>query len=265
MPRQSRPIPFRLNRFNYFNSEVVNPLWHRKGIIARPSRAGDNTHRLYRADFLKFLKEPSSVVAIQDYLEGDKLSRMDKDAQRALKALPPEQRQVLEAQYRCTWERKQRKRSWDVLLKEIAIDQEVFLDIFKNGPTSSGLRETGKIMSSRPEPLWEKASLSLATACRIYRFYMREINVLRGSYRIRDIEAKAWLMERGLMTSNLPPLVMAFGGNKENIYPAVAHWLHHSLRNLARYRNGHPPIPWNEANQTCVVSCARHHRQLLGP
>ena len=154
MPRDSLPIPFRLNRFNYWRYERVNPLWHRKdrkGIIAPPSRAGDHAHQLCRAEFIK---ESSSVLAHQDYLEGDKLWQGDKEAQRALKALPPEQRQLLREQHRRKWERKRQKRSWNALLKEIAIDQEVFLDIFKNGHTRSGLAESRRSMSSTAEPLW---------------------------------------------------------------------------------------------------------------
>jgi hypothetical protein len=163
-----------------------------------------------------------------------------------------------------TWERGVWRRrtpwSWDALLRTIACDQSLFQEIHALGPTHAGLVATQWLDVL---PIWERYGVSEAVAQRVYRAYHRKMSELLGHGVIVSQAVRAAFRTRGIEVPRIRPARAMAGLTAlpahEHV-PTVFHWFAHALRNLARYRHGHAPIPWHPT--ACRQRCLQVQHDL---
>jgi hypothetical protein len=164
--------------------------------------------------------------------------------------------------------------TWETLLPQIAQDQVIFRKINALGPTEAGVAPT-----SDPNIAPKRYGMSKSGAKRIYDEYHRQASILLGR---GMLPPKAWaaaMEDKGLLNAHGRIHALPFGFSAApspflsaawNIdmpwlphWEAVYHWFAHALRNLCRYQNGHPPVPWPDNHTSCHLRCERELQKLL--
>jgi hypothetical protein len=280
MPRHPRPLPVRINRFNYWQYECTNPstdpsipsagwLAHRDILKTfRDVRDGIDTpsaqwHRPWAAAELGHIgihNPTPALLALAYYLSIDRLWSQNPEVWMLLKQQPAETQDALCAWAHCVW-RRRTPRCWDTLLRTIARDQALFHDLLARGPTKAGLVATRCLDIS---PIWEKYGVSEAAAQRVYRTYHRKMSELLGRGVIVSEKVRNMYRDHGIEAPRVRPTrpleELAALPADEHI-PTIIHWFAHTLRNLSRYRDGHSPIPWHP--RACRQRCLQVQRRLM--
>lgn len=291
MPRQTtRRPPVGMGRFTYWYFDVSYPLYVpevRRAAMPKSIQASLADHDVIAGNFrairdgheslgllydLKAAFRPElnrQVRALRYYIELDRLWQQDSAAQTLLQGLPKPKRDELLALDKKTWGRPQSWR-WETLLPTIAEDQEIFREIVFLGPTDAGLSRTRpKKDESELEFVRDRHGVSEATARRIYRYYQRQMSDLMGLGVLASAGWRGGLQKAGLLNAQgrLPtkPILRSLeelsrNERKRHTEP-VFHWFHHALRNLVRYRDGHPPLPFDA--YACSHACRAAQRRLL--
>jgi hypothetical protein len=281
MPKHSRPLPARVGRYTYWNYEFAHPEETKGSAVPSASRGAHWTirktfrqirdevdtpraqwHRRRAATHLKHIgiENPTpALLALAYYLITDRLWTQDSEAGTLLAQQLSEIQDALRTSSRGMWNRRT-PWSWDALLPAIARDQMLFQEICALGPTRAGL--VGTRWRDVP-PIWEKYGVSEAVAQRVYRAYHRKMSELLGhgvrvSKAVRDAFSARGI--EGPRVRPTRPMAGLQGLPPDEQTSIILHWFAHALRNLARYRDGHAPIPWHPT--ACRRRCLRVQRDL---
>lgn len=210
VPRQTRKVPWRLTRFNYWNVAGIRPQDADETVTLSPAWVRSHSHELCRRQFLAHLngrscgvvgcrmdrrlgkldRDHRTSLALSYYIRSDRLWAQDRAAHRALRALPQTLRRDVERLDREI--EGHRSRTGPELLKEIARDQLIFETI------------TGERLSGQLDKVGERFKLGEAAVRGIYRNYSRQLHLLLGDIRGR---ARELLAQRGLPTSLSDPVI----------------------------------------------------------
>src|SRR4029078_938070 len=144
MPRQHRPVPFRNNRFNYWNYDVSCP----KSLRPMPILSASDSNRRSIVQIFKSASADRPLEALRDYIQEDKRWEQDPMAQQVFRALTPRQQKSLTALSREQWHQKSQW-SWEDLLLCIARDQAFFRELVVIGPTQAGLVGTRRAVETQ--------------------------------------------------------------------------------------------------------------------
>jgi hypothetical protein len=213
-------------------------------------------HPRFQEDLMRVgIAEPRpAILALAYYLTTDRLWTQDGEAGTLLAQQSPEVQVALRTWAHSVW-RRRTPWDWATLLEAIARDQALFQEIQAIGPTQAGLVDTR--WQDGP-PIWEKYGVSKADAHRVYRTYHRKMSELLGHGVIVSKAVLAFFRARGTNAPRVRPTramtELAALPVDEHV-PTIMHWFAHALRNLARYRDGHAPIPWHptECRQRCLT------------
>jgi hypothetical protein len=279
MPRQPRPLPVRLGRFNYWQYTCAQPPTDPRALSSeriaheemlktfRQIRHGVDTPRTqrHRRRFeselnRRGISEPTpAIVALAYYLTTDRLSSQNSGAQTLLAQQSPEVQALLRSWATDVWLRRTPAR-WDRLLRTIARDQTLFQEIHALGPTQAGLVDSRRHDVS---PIWTKYRVPKAVAQQVYREYRVEMSALLGRGRRVSEKVRAFRDQgREVPRIRPTPLMPDLAGRPADEQAAIIfHWFAHALRNLARYRDGHPPLPWHP--MTCRTRCLQVRHRLM--
>jgi hypothetical protein len=227
-------------------------------------------HRRHFETELKGLgiDEPTpAIVALTYYLSIDRLSSQDSEAQALLAQQPAKLQDTLRTWARGVW-RRRTSGAWKDLLKTIACDQALFTEILTLRPTRAGLVATRqpsvtKLAADAP-PIWDKYHVSEAAAQRVYREYHAGMSGLSGRGRRVSENVRAFLPSRRIEAPRVrqTPLMPDLADlPAEEHVPTIMHRFAHALRNLARYRDGHAPLPWHPT--ACRSRCLQVSRRLM--
>jgi hypothetical protein len=287
MPRHDRLIPVRLGRFNYWQYTCAHPptdpavpsadrIAHAEMQKTfqqirdeRDTPRAQRHRRHFETEINRLgIDEPTSaIVALAFYLTTDRLSSQDSEAQTLLAQQPAEIQDALRTWARGVW-RRRTLGAWKALLKTIARDQALFAEILTLGPTCAGLAGTrqrsGTKLAADLPPIWGKYHVSEAVAQRVYREYHAEMSALLGRGRRVSENVRAFFRSQGIEAPRVrqTPIMPDLAGRPaDEQVPIILHWFAHALRNLARYRNGHPPRPWHAT--ACRTRCLQVQRQLM--
>lgn len=310
MSRQSRKIPGKLTRFNYWNVASVvpqdadelktfSPEWVRRYSLRLAHEqfnahlsstpcgvAGCNLDEQIRNITLS---EHRAVLALKRYVETNSVWRQDTSAQTILTSLPPIVRAeivLLDQKTQAT-----RKRNWASLLRWIARDQQVFQAILEER------------CAGDPASISDPRGLSEAQIVNIYRAYSAQCQRLLG--KVRSHRLLNMLKRRGIDPTSLSRPVIPqrkavdsdtedrrLVGHNERGQPVyeyasspmfdcdgklidydrqgelieattqhqmLLHWFAHALRNLSRYFQGNPPLPFQDG---CAGKCLKERDRL---
>jgi hypothetical protein len=273
MPRQPRPLPAQVGRFYYWHYEFSHPV----ATTDRPApSAGRSSHATILKTFRQIrddidtqraqwhrrraaahlrdigIENPTpALLALAYYLLNDRLWTQNREAGSLLAQQSPEVQAALRTWARGVW-RRRTPWSWAALLCRIARDQALFQETHALGPTQAGL------VGAR------KYDVSEAGAQRVYYFYHREMSALLGQGRRISARVRADYRAFGIETPRVDPtpcLPDLAGRPAEEHVPIILHWFAHALRNLARYRDGHAPLPWHPT--ACRSICLQVQRRLM--
>jgi hypothetical protein len=131
--------------------------------------------------------------------------------------------------------------SWRSLLSAIAADQVIFESIIR-----------GK-RSSRLAGVADDFKTNAARVRRVYEAYRKQASVLREEWWPNSKEARALLRQFG------PPPTPREPAPAPMEWPEVYHWFAHALRNLCRFRDNHPKLPWSPK---CATRCLLNRDRL---
>lgn len=230
--------------------------------------------------------------ALSYYIRSDRLWAQEQAAHRALRALPPNLRRDVERLSREIEGR--RTRSGRELLKEIARDQHIFETI------------TRERLSGQLETVGERFKLGEVAVRGIYRNYSPQLRLLLGDIRGRageflaekgrptsltdpiiprkrvvatrvtrretlprllfDREGRVVSMKQVRVTRTDEELVEADDFPETERVEMALHWFAHAWRNLRRYFDGNPQLPWTANCRTsCRAARGRFLSQLRPP
>lgn len=248
--RRDPLLPLYLTRFNYWNYDRVKPTpLEEMGV--NPSRAwsfherfrkkfashlyeGPCGERLCRWD-VKLIGRPQAewpYVLLESYILMDREWRKDELAWRIFRKLPADAQARLKK-----LDQKQRgqcRRGWECMLEIIARDQKVFKYII------------AQKASGRLDEVSENFALSEGSVRKIYTAYHSQATRLLG---------KESPLEQLAKKPSMKEILARLQGEPRKRRSTTAHvicqtwdevfaWLALALRNLKRYRSGHPPLPW---------------------
>jgi hypothetical protein len=200
-----------------------------------------------------------AIRALGYYLTTDRLWSQNGEAWTLLRQQPPEVQHALRT-WACGVWRRRTPWSWDELLRAIARDQAVFQEIHDLGPTQAGLVDSR--WQDGP-PIWKKYGVSKADAHRVYCAYHRKMSELLGHGVTVSKVVCAAFRARGIEVRHIRPTRVIAGLSEvqpDEQIPIILHWFAHALRNLARYRHGHEPLPWHLT--ACLGRCLQVQRDL---
>jgi len=154
-----------------------------------------------------------------------------------------------------------RRRTPDTLLQTIARDQALYHDILTIGSTKAGLAVTRRWDVHH---IWKKYHVTEAVAPRVYREYHAEMSALLGRWRRVSEKVRALCRAQGTEVPHMrpAPLMPDLAGRPIDEHGSIIlHWFAHALRNLARYREGHAPMPWHPT--VCRTHCLQVQRRVM--
>lgn len=299
MPRQTKKIPARLHRFNYWRFVEFAPRPADELAMFSTGRIVEEAKTLTWEQFEKhregqpcrvpgcafdrlLLNGPPAAEhayqALRHLVQSKSEWKQDKRSQCILKELPPQQRAYLEQLHEKTWGGYRRDR-WDQLLKRIAKDQILFQEMLMLNARQK-MEEVFFAMTDR-------YGMPDETARDIYRAYSAQRQLLLGEVTSPRVKRAILKRERTLSPISRPPIprkrehdqqsdqeeksffdsggsVIDYDNDGEEISPEdrdkmVFHWFAHCLVNLRRYKNGHPPIPWHDG---CASRCKSERNRL---
>ncbi len=294
LPRQDQKPPWRLGRFNYWNFSGIAPQESDEVHTFSPTWVREHSHRLSKEQFSAHVagrrcevagcrlddkltrirdQQRRTLLALRRYVQTDRLWQQDRTAQAVLRKLQASERPQIEALERAI-RRKIKQRDWFPLLKDIARDQKVFQGII-----------TGRLSSQHLTAIGRRYDLTEAVVMKIYRPYSRQRQYLLGnitSHTVRKVLATKHMSLAPLSRPIIPrktgveddkprPMFDKRGKlidyddcgedlHKDTRDQMVFHWFAHALRNLSRYLDGNPPLPWRES---CAAGCLRARDGLL--
>jgi hypothetical protein len=253
--RREPLLPRNLTRFNYWDYARVKPT--PPGELGFDSAVGPSTHERFRQAFASHLRDGEcgkrwcpwdakmtdapklqwSFRLLECYIRMDREWRTDQLAWRIFRDLPTDAQTRLRMLDQT--QRRQCHRGWDRILEIIARDQRVFRYIIEQ-KRSGRMGEVG-----------DQFDLAEGSVQRIYAAYHAQATRLLGKARLLDQLAK-----KRSMTEIVARLKRRDAARPNQTQPAppvcqtwddVFAWFALALRNLKRYRLGHPPLPWTPA------------------
>jgi hypothetical protein len=241
-------------------------------------------HPQHRADLriilesMGLLEEPDPrIQALRYWIECDPHWYQHPSASQLLRALPDTQRMGLLAVAKQRW-RNTSPEDWQGLLTTIAQDQETFRKIRK-AIDEVGTEEAGVAHTSDFRIAQERYGIEKSEARQIYVAYNKQASILRGEGMLcpevwRDAFHDAGLLKGrrilaapfGVRVKTTSSIIAPYPQLETPILPdwaSVHHWFEHALRNLQRYRNRRPPLPWPEDPTSCQQRCRTGKEKLL--
>jgi hypothetical protein len=239
----SRTVPRLLGRFNYWDFPGIQPEvdppaeWLAKlersarslAIRERPAASlGGDHQRLLQGLQYRMLSDPWWAT--------------DTETQKALARLPARDRARLMRRVHRTGASSPLR-----LLRRIATDQLVW--------------ERRALDGRRRDDIAKDFRLDPREVTRIMSHYNRKAHALQGlsvEFRGKPLQELRLLADRGRVTLRGRRMVMGGAVGRMTI-DELRHWFAHALRNLDRWGERHPPLPWKP---TCRSSCLAHRDNL---
>lgn len=283
MPRQHRQLPRGITRFNYwgyafaFPEAASSPRPTSTAQLEQAARVESASR--FRRHLAGLCGVPGCVadeeiaerpkdcraIALLSYIEGDSQWYQDAEAQRVLKGLPADLRARLRESDAAKW--RQRRRRLDGLAKIVERDQTVFAYLQEQILAGRLRPDELHQMSSEEQIQAGDITISPATAERIWREYHALGMWLLGRRRLpagwrggaerltagATREARVVQVTRqdgrqvaALMPGSRQPRAARARRDQPPCrdWPEVYAWLALARRNLTRFKNGHPPLPW---------------------
>jgi len=143
--------------------------------------------------------------------------------------------------------------TWRPLLCAIAADQVIFEHIIRKKRLSRAqLRGSGGLAE-----VADDFKTGAGRVKRVYAAYRKQASTLRDEWRPNSKEARHLRKVLGPPPAPRDPAP----ARAPMEWPVVFHWFAHALRDLCRYRDNHPKLPWSSK---CASRCLRNRDRLSG-
>ena len=252
MPRQTRRLPLDIDRFNYWDKEICRPT--DRAILELRSQfasASDVGEMVLAERFERHLQGPCGEplcrvdrrlerqprerreLALRDYVENTREWDRNPRAHQILRGLRPAERKAL-VKFAKKTHGVVGRRSWATLVSTIRRDLRWFEKMLPLGPA--------RVVDSDEYPAMR----------RVWTVYARQALALLN-LGPTSLEISLGVVERAAAGRQRARIDLS--GISPEQRGLILHWFHHAFRNLIRYWNGHPQLPFDRLDTRCAAGC----------